>query len=106
MTQTSVPYAFPLLPEPSLPSLPVVPRVHDFRRASWPHCVAAHVPDSGLPRAFVAQATAGTRSFAASKRNDAVGAMAQCDAFRRTARLQSVVKGIRHLLRDFRVVDK
>src|SRR6185503_14195960 len=107
MAQTSVRYTFSLLPELSLPLLAVPhPRVRDFRRASAPHCVAANVPDSELPRVFVAQAMAGTRSFAASKRNDAAGPMAKCGAFRRTARLQLVVKGIRRLLRDSRVVDR
>src|SRR5678815_3123082 len=105
MAQTS---EFQLLqPQFSLPSRRVAlqPRGRGSRKAACSHCVGARVPNFGLRRAFVAQAMADTRFVATSKHNGAVVAMAQCDEFRRRARLQSLVTDIRHSRRDYRVVD-
>src|ERR1051325_7106521 len=110
MEQTSVLWALPLLLVPAcLPSPPAAAasrQARDSPQAACSHCVAAPALNSGWPRVSAARVMAGTRFVATSKRSDAVVAKAQCDAFRRNARLQSLVKGIRHSRRDFRVVDR
>src|SRR5215204_2441940 len=107
MVQRSAHCAFQSLPAPASLLLHVArhPSARDSRATALSHCVAAHAPNFGWLRVFVAQATARTRFVATSKRNGAVAAMAWCGVFRRTPRLQSHVKDIRRRPCDYRVVD-
>src|SRR6185369_6601911 len=103
MAQTMAHFSPPLVrAQTSLPSMAVHPRVRGSRKAACSHCVVARVPSFERQQAFGAQALAGTRFVAASKHNGAVVVTARCDESRRTARLPSPLKDIRHTPRGYR----